>query len=219
MKVTTDACLFGAWCAEDLSNKNSSFGLDIGAGTGLLSLQVAQKNKLQIHAIEIDEDAARQAEENIIASAFSSQIKVLNTDAAHLNYARQYDVIISNPPFYENELQSALPKRNLAHHNGLPLKALFDIVKRNLSDAGQFYLLLPYKRLKEAESLLLNNNLMLHEKCVVYPSLLHLPQRVMLNGSHHHHGRLRQSSIAIKNECNTYTSEFVLLLKDYYLHL
>ncbi|HVG15487.1 MAG TPA: methyltransferase [Chitinophagaceae bacterium] len=218
MKVTTDACLFGAWCANDLQNKKVSTGLDVGSGTGLLSLMVVQKNDVNVHAIEIDKDAAEQAEENVAASPFSSKINVFHTDAAEFRYHLQYDFIISNPPFYENELQSSSATRNLAHHNGLRLQSLLEIIKINLSATGAFYLLLPYKRCKEAELLISQSKLTLNEKCIVSPSPSHLPQRVMLKGSLGASGS-KESFVFIKDERDNYSTEFVSLLKDYYLYL
>jgi tRNA1Val (adenine37-N6)-methyltransferase len=118
MKVTTDACLFGAWCAVEIKNigVKPETGLDIGTGTGLLSLQIVQKNDLAIDAIEVDREAALQAKENMVCSAWKNKIEVINVDAMKFNSPKKYDVIFSNPPFYEFELQSSNAKRNLAHH-------------------------------------------------------------------------------------------------------
>jgi tRNA1Val (adenine37-N6)-methyltransferase len=217
MKVTTDACLFGAWCAEDLKDKKLTSGLDVGTGTGLLSLMVVQKNNVDVHAIEIDKDAAIQAEENVAASPFSKKIKVFHTDAAGFIPSLQYDFIISNPPFYENELQSSSATRNLAHHKGLRLHTLLEMIKRSLSFAGAFYLLLPYKRLKEAQLLIAQSNMVLNGQCIVRPSPVHTPQRVMLKGSFDT-GNPKENSVSIK-EKDGYSAEFISLLKDYYLYL
>jgi tRNA1Val (adenine37-N6)-methyltransferase len=86
MKVTTDACLFGAWVASTISKEQGIHQpnfLDVGSGTGLLSLMVAQKSKAFIDAIEIDKQAASQAAENIAASAWSNRINVIPQDLLH----------------------------------------------------------------------------------------------------------------------------------------
>ena len=109
MKVTTDACLFGAWVAEeDKSEKIITKNvLDIGTGTGLLSLMYAQKNSLaNIDAIEIDEDAYIQAKENVAASPFAERINIIHDDIKRFTFSKKYDCIISNPPFYEKEIRS-----------------------------------------------------------------------------------------------------------------
>src|SRR3954454_12954512 len=121
MKVTTDACLFGAWIAEE--DKSGSLPgtvktvLDIGAGTGLLSLMYSQKNpSSNIDAIEIDEDAYAQSKENVEASPFAERINLIHDDVKRFTFSKKYDCIISNPPFYEKEIRSGNEKKNIAHH-------------------------------------------------------------------------------------------------------
>src|SRR6188472_471230 len=84
MKVTTDACLFGSWCAEEIKKDTGETErknlLEIGAGSGLLSLMIAQKNNCRIEAIEIDDDAAQQAKENIRSSPWIEQIILHHND-------------------------------------------------------------------------------------------------------------------------------------------
>jgi len=102
MKVTTDACLFGAWVADDIKSKvdQPQHALDIGAGTGLLSLMIAQKNPaLFIDAIEIDPGAATQANENILSSPWRNRLKIIEGDIRNFPTDYSYDILISNPPF------------------------------------------------------------------------------------------------------------------------
>ena len=104
MKVTTDGCLFGAWIAIQAGSKKHSLHtvLDIGTGTGLLSLMYAQKNPdAIIDAIEIDEAAAEQARENVEAFPMKNQVHVYCADTRSFSFPHKYDLIISNPPFYE----------------------------------------------------------------------------------------------------------------------
>jgi tRNA1Val (adenine37-N6)-methyltransferase len=218
MKVTTDACLFGAWCAWDLQGKNTSLGLDVGTGTGLLSLQVAQKNDVLIHAVELEKNAAEQAQKNIADSIFSDKIRVTNADVTRIEFIERYDFIISNPPFYEKELQSPVAARNLAHHSGLSLESLLKLIERNLRADGAFYILWPYKRMEQAINYFANSKLVLHEKLLVAASPTHPPQRVMFKGGFNE-TLLKEGSLSIKNADQTYSAEFVSLLKDYYLYL
>ncbi len=119
MKVCTDSCIFGA-TLPTLNERNHQINkvLDVGAGTGLLSLMYAQLNeKCTITAIEIEPNAAKQAKKNIEASKFANKITLLATDFFDYNTETNFDLIICNPPFYEHDLKSPDKNRNLAHHS------------------------------------------------------------------------------------------------------
>lgn len=219
MKVTTDACLFGAWCAEEISKTASTQLLDIGAGTGLLSLMIAQKNSLKIDAIEIDKDAAQQASENMALSPWKENSNVIHEDIATFHAGKKYDCIVSNPPFYENELTSPQERKNLAHHSSqLPFSQLLQLIKDLLAGEGVFFLLLPFKRIKEAEALIDQQQFYIHKKVVVHPSVSHPPFRVMFMCSPKNK-ETAASQIFIRDENQHYTPAFVALLKEYYLYL
>lgn len=232
MKVTTDACLFGAWVAEKVSSfkkvtpeKGSaiSTALDIGTGTGLLSLMLLQKNpSLKVDAIEIDKDAALQAKENIASSPWNEAITIINTDVKKHTSPVQYDIIISNPPFYERELKGDNLKKNTAHHDeGLLLSELLQIIKQLLNPSGSFYLLLPYKRLNEAILLFCQHELAADSVVHVRQTIKHNYFRVMIKGKMKKDLEIPfdKREISVWNEEQQYTTEFINLLKDYYLYL
>jgi len=218
MKVTTDSCLFGAWVAHQLSKRNATGNLlDIGAGTGLLSVMVAQQNPpLQIDAIEIDAEASKQAEENFSASPWKERLSIIHDDVSTHQFTKTYDYVISNPPFYENELKSPNPGRKLAHHEGIAISSLLDVIRRNLSSKGRFFLLLPYKRVNEIMQLLRNAEFRIERFVSVSQSPSHSSFRIMLEGSMAGWDEIySQESITITETTNVYTEEFVYLLKDY----
>lgn len=230
MKVTTDGCLFGAWVAEKIGNSNQDIKhvLDIGTGTGLLSLVLAQKNKaVHIDAVEIDKDAAAQAIENVILSSWAERIKVYPVDAKEFQSNILYDLIISNPPFYENELKSGIDQKNVAHHSqDLSLKELIAIIKKCLKPDGFFCLLLPYKRNAEVKVLLSEQDMPITQITFVRQSNNHDFFRIMLTGksSTAETAEIVFEEIAIKegslkNASDKYTPAFINLLKEYYLHL
>jgi tRNA1Val (adenine37-N6)-methyltransferase len=233
MKVTTDACLFGAWVAREIKNVEhpGSFGkkliinncLDIGAGTGLLSLMLLQKNPLiKVNAIEIDKEAAEQANENVAASPWKENISVINADVRNFVPGEKFDCIISNPPFYENELRSDNEKKNLAHHgNELKLEALLHFITKNLAEGGSFFLLLPYKRNEEIKKLFSNNQLHVASICFVRQSAKHEYFRIMLKGNCDtvKKEETEIDEISIWNDKQQYTQVFTELLKEYYLYL
>lgn len=225
MKVTTDACLFGAWIAEEVKSQNLKVksGLDIGTGTGLLPLMVTQKNpELKIDAIEIDRDAAEQAKINVGSSPWKEQINIIQDDVKAFSFEKEFDLIISNPPFYENELRSANDSKNVAHHSeNLTFKELLVIIKGNLSKRGSFFLLLPYKRNEEIKKLLKDNELNISKILFVRQSVKHDYFRIMLKGKLREQENIETefNEISIGDDNQQYTNEFKQLLKDYYLHL
>ena len=223
MKVTTDACLFGAWIAESNSELHAGHVLDIGTGTGLLSMMYAQKNaSAVIDAIEIDQEAYKQAKDNVARSKFSPNIRVLHGDVREHSFERKYDVIMSNPPFYEQEIKSRDVKKNVAHHQeGLLLMELLEVIKTNLSPKGNFYLLVPFKRHEEVKKMFLKQDLSLSKILFVKQSTRHDYFRLMIRGNlNHQPGRETAiGEISIWDDQEHYTPEFKSLLKDYYLKL
>jgi tRNA1Val (adenine37-N6)-methyltransferase len=221
MKVTTDACLFGSWIAEELKQRENRIQiLDIGTGTGLLSLMVAQKNHVLIDAVEINVDAAEQAMENIRSSPWEESIHVINKNILDIKTPKTYDVIISNPPFYENELSSPNKEKNKAHHSTeLNLRQLFEIINKQLNDRGEFFLLLPYKRNIEIDALINEFNFHVSKKIILSPSSIHSPFRIMIRAGKIYRSETQVFELAVKNEDQQYSAAFISLLKDYYLHL
>lgn len=222
MKVTTDACLFGAWVARELHTETTpgSRLLDIGAGTGLLSLLVAQKTEGLIDAIEMDPEAAAQAAENVSRSPWPYRIRLVRNDLLQWQPMAAYDFIFANPPFYENELKSGRAAKNIAHHDeGLKLTALLSFVYEHLTEKGSFFLLLPAKREAELAGLFQQNGLWIEEQIRVKQTPRHAPFRSMIRGRSGGGAGFREHSLTIKDETDAYTPAFALLLSDYYLYL
>ncbi|HJS54591.1 MAG TPA: methyltransferase [Chitinophagaceae bacterium] len=225
MKVTTDACLFGAWLTDEVGNQESAVNsvLDIGTGTGLLGLMFAQKNpEAKIDAIEIDKGAAEQARINVDSSPWKEQINIVQADTKLFPFEKRFDLIMSNPPFYEKEIRSATDNKNIAHHGKeLKLEELFRIIKNNLAADGNFFLLLPYKRNEEIRKLLKDHELQISKLLFVRQSVKHGYFRIMLKGklSEEKDEETEFDEMSIWNENQQYTKEFTQLLNDYYLHL
>lgn len=155
MKVSTDACLFGAfiadWCSKQ--SKLPQSVLDIGTGTGLLSLMLAQKNPTaKFTAIELDELASVQAAENCANSPWHKQIKVLNQNVLQWNETENdlFDLIVCNPPFFKQHLISEEEQRAMARHDEhLTLEHLKNIAQKHLEEQGVIAFLLPFSRKEE----------------------------------------------------------------------
>ena len=222
MKVTTDSCVFGAWTAREIATDQKRIGrvLDIGGGTGLLSMMVAQKNEVEIDAVEIDKEAAKQSIENIAASPWKERIHVFNEDITLFKTRGNYDYIISNPPFYENELSSENKKKNTAHHSeDLTLAQAVQVIVANLNEEGTFFLMLPFKRKEEMERLLEQNHLYITTILILRQSLKHGSFRLFVKGSNRSADVHNELSMSIWDNGQHYTESFVELLKDYYLYL
>jgi tRNA1Val (adenine37-N6)-methyltransferase len=218
MKVTTDACLFGSWVADQLVDQQ--YILDIGGGTGVLSLMLAQKNKSsQITTVEIEASCFQQLSENIQQSIYASQINPVHQNILDFQSSIKFNTIISNPPFYENQLKSDKGNVNQARHEeSLSLKKLFDSANRHLDIEGQFYVLLPYYRMEESIALAEGMGFTTTTCTVVHQTPAHQPFRAMLKFAKKT-SPLVKSIITISERNGNYTEEFTRLLKDYYLHL
>jgi tRNA1Val (adenine37-N6)-methyltransferase len=217
MKVCTDACLFGAIAANI---QNAVYYLDIGTGTGLLPLMLAQKNPHSlIDAVEIDTAAYQQATENIEATAWADRIKVFNTDILTFDPGKQYDFIISNPPFFTDHLKSPDAKKNNAKHNTtLELTALLKIADSHLTADGIFAVLLPYKGAENFIEEAIRLNLHLTRQILVKQTLKHKFFRSILFFKRKE-SLPDLSEIIIKDGEGNYTNEFSAFLKDYYMFL
>jgi tRNA1Val (adenine37-N6)-methyltransferase len=218
MKVCTDACILGAWFAEKIPSYSSV--LDIGCGSGLLMMMLAQKNHSDIHGIEIDLPSFKQLKENINHSKWKDKLKAFPGDARTFSFPGQYDFIISNPPFFENDLPSEQDSLNIAKHSkSLSLEELLKVIDQNLARDGSFGILLPYHRHAYFIDLCSKQGFWLSEQLLVrqtpghnyFRSILHFKRKADKFSPGH--------ELVIQDEKNNYTTEFKDLLKDYYLHL
>lgn len=220
MKVTTDGCLFGAWVASRVAGQHWESALDIGTGSGLLSLMVAQQNNCPIDALEIDPEAAQQAAENMAASPWAGQLRVIAGDLLRFPALRQYPLIFSNPPFYEAELAAAHKGRNLAHHSGgLLLKDLFSRSFDLLTTGGSAFFLLPAKREQEIVQMVQQQGWQIVQWVRVHQSAQHAAFRLIVQLSKQPAGETAFSEIQICAAGRQYSAAFTALLKDYYLYL
>jgi tRNA1Val (adenine37-N6)-methyltransferase len=221
MKVTSDACLFGAWVANkiqslDLKEKHL---LDIGAGTGLLSLMVAQQSDAKIDAVEIETAAAIQAQQNFEQSPWNNRLFLHNSSIQNFIPRYKYDFIFTNPPFFFNDLKSENQERNIAlHATFLNLDELLQSIVNQLNENSYFAILLPNNRVEEFVNFAKQYSFYLAEIMHVKQTENHNYFRSMLLFSNQINGKLMESEIAIKID-NQYSNEFFELLKTYYLYL
>jgi tRNA1Val (adenine37-N6)-methyltransferase len=218
MKVCTDACILGAWFADKISPYSTV--LDIGAGTGLLMMMLAQRSQNEIHGIEIDEAAYRQLQENTSQNDWQQRLTVFQGDARSFPFPQKYDFIISNPPFFESDLLSANDREQIAKHSTLlTLDELIKVIANNLQPQGSFGILLPYHRWEYFDQLASQHHFSLTQKLVVKQSPKHAPFRSILQYTRAKVDFATTVDLTIQQIDRVYTPEFVKLMKDYYLYL
>lgn len=217
MKVTTDGCLFGAWVTKHLPISNHV--LDIGGGTGLLSLMVAQKHNSKISSVEIEAECYQQLQENIHQSPYADKVNAIHADILDYTTDLEFDVILSNPPFYEQQLKSDQQSINQARHDeSLLLEDLFKKSNALLNSNGSFFVLLPFYRNEECLQLAKKYEFFPNRICTVKQSPNHKPFRMMY-WFEKNEKNCTEESLAVSNSKGSYTEDFSELLKDYYLYL
>ena len=179
MKVGTDGLLLGAWAQGGKSV------LDIGTGTGLVALMMAQRfPEAHVDAIDIDADAASQAEDNARRSPFADRVAVRCVSLQEYVAEREYDSIVCNPPFFTQSLQSPDNKRTLARHSiALPFDDLFRHARRLMSEDGVLSIVVPSDALSQIETVAVMNNLFLVRRCFVRTTRKKPARRLLLSFS------------------------------------
>lgn len=211
LKITTEACLFGAWSAQ-FPQQNT---LDIGTGCGLLIGMLAQAHpQAQFTGIEIQDNVAKLATDNML-SLSKSNIQIQSKGLAE--YDGQHDFIISNPPFFINHLKNTDASKNQAMHSDtLSPAEVAEGIGRNLMADGKFTVLYPPLGMKQFEKAALAHGLYLNEICEVKHQSKHETLRIMAQGSFQK-SEIISETICIKELDGTYSREFTNLLKPYYL--
>lgn len=218
MKVGTDGVLLGAWTKI----REAKTALDIGTGTGLISLMLSQRsgNLLSIDAIDIDEYAILQAAENVKRTTFE------NVDCIHSSLQdysndceKRYDLIVSNPPYFSSSLHSPSGQRTLARHtDSLQMDEFMNISARLLSPGGYLSLIFPYTDKDLLIELAENSGLYVSRITNVYPMPHLQAKRILLEFS-----LLKQeveaTDLIIEKERHIYTDDFTELVRDFYLKL
>ncbi|RBL91257.1 tRNA1(Val) (adenine(37)-N6)-methyltransferase [Chitinophaga flava] len=221
MKVCTDACIQGAFTAQYLSATDITVSaiLDIGAGTGLLSLMLAQEVPVPVTAVELDPAAAMQAAANFQASPWADRLVLTQEDIRKMTAPQPFDFIITNPPFYEAALKSGHAQKDQAMHaTNLSYADLLDAIGRNLREGGEFSVLLPYVQFEVFTALASTKGYHLRKILRVKQSVKHGYFRATGIFSKTQ-GHTETEELAIYDENNHYTPAFEALLRPYYLKL
>jgi tRNA1Val (adenine37-N6)-methyltransferase len=214
LKISTEACILGAWTHRFAQGKI----LDIGTGCGLLACMLAQSNpEVQIDAIEIQQEVADLAKENIKNSLFKNQIQIINSDIRSIANEAIYDFIISNPPFFNNHLPATSQDKQVAiHDDELSYVDLALSIKKRLKPGGKFAILYPKEVMDKFENELALNGLFIQKYLYVFPTAQSKLLRAVCLGSTEKEEKSIEN-LYIRDADNEYTETFKLLLNPYYL--
>jgi tRNA1Val (adenine37-N6)-methyltransferase len=222
MKVGTDGVLLGAWC----SCREGEL-LDIGTGTGLIAIMIAQRAKATlIDAVEIEATAYQQTLENISNCSWSDRISAYHSSIQEFcpnlsadKAGKKYDGIISNPPFFVDATKAPNSERNTARHtDDLSFTDLIDAVVRLLNPDGIFSLILPITESIEFIQLAKEQKLFINRKCIVKPNPAKPAKRVLMEFSFHKKEIIKEELTIETETRHQYTKEYISLTQDFYLN-
>ncbi len=219
MKIGTDGVLLGAWA--EVSGAQQV--LDIGAGSGVIALMLAQRTETaQIHAVEVDAEAYGQACENVEATPWADRVHVFHAPIQDFTQTSgdQYDLIVSNPPFFSGGTFSASQDRNSVRHTiKLPHGDLLQAVRKLLSAAGSFCVVLPLIEGLRFAELAQDYHLFCTKMTEVRPKTDKPVERLLMQFQANPRPLLKDSLVVQHEERNDWTEEYIKLTGEFYLKM
>ncbi|MCS6823334.1 MAG: methyltransferase [Cytophagaceae bacterium] len=218
MKICTDSCLFGALI--DVANRKKI--LDIGTGTGLLALMMAQKCDAQIYAIEPDEINADLAEKNFNSSPWKNNLRLLQYSVQQFTQDTdlKFDLIVSNPPFYEKYLPSGNKRKDIAKHNSdLSYQELVSAIQSLLHNQGICWILLPVRQMSDFEEISAQHGIYVSQRFFIKNRPYENPIRVVSVFEKKYSSYILQSEITIRDKDEKHHVLFKNLMRPFYLYL
>ncbi len=219
MKVGTDGVLLGAWANPDNCEKI----LDIGSGTGLIAIMLAQRSvEAKIHAIEIDKNAFEQASENIKNCPWNSRIKIFNESIQDFSKTSfdAYDLIVSNPPFFSGGTFSGNQDRDSVRHTvKLPHGDLLMVVRKLLSKTGKFCVVLPFVEGLRFQEMAKQYHLYCTKILEINPLEDKPVERLLLQFEREEKSLIKEELIIQNKGRNNWTEAYVDLTGDFYLKM
>lgn len=215
MKIGTDGILIGAWV--NISKKFK--GLDIGSGTGIITIMLCQRNlNLELDSIELSQSAVMDAKINIENSNWSNRIKLFHQDLKDFHPDSNYDLIVSNPPYFKKSLQPSNSERSKARHqNDLKLEDILKFSNQNLTKDGSLNIILPFEQKKEAIEFAKKHGLNAIRECSVYPKPNKAPHRILIEFSRCENKQLIKESLVIEEAGrHNYSEDYKKLTREFY---
>lgn len=217
MKVGTDAILLGRWTEV----KPTDVVLDIGTGCGLLPLMLSQKGVSQVDAVDIDAASIEEATINFQASQWRDQLKTFCVDIIDFQTDKQYDLIVSNPPFFSCFSKCDSDRKSRARHTdmGLSYETLCVAVRRLMKADGRFSLVLPFVESLDFLEVATGYRLFLHKRMTIIPIEGKTPNRVNLELAFSETDLVQEETFTIRDRNKRFTAQYNEFLKDFYLGL
>lgn len=217
MKVGTDGCLLGAW----FDTYNCKRILDIGAGTGLISIMAAQRcPAATITGIEIDCIAAQRATENVKNSPWSERVEIVNIDINDFTAEERFDAIVSNPPYFSQSLKCDNEQRTLARHNdSLTPESFFRNASLLLAEDGRISIIIPSDALDEWASQATFKGFSVHRITRVHTTPRKEAKRVLVEFRKSVCTAPLTEKLILETAPGEYSPEATAMLKDFYLKL
>lgn len=214
MKVGTDAMLLGSLVS--LADQPTTV-LDIGTGTGVLALMMAQRSeRALVMALEIDELACHEAEENFKASPWSNRLASIHEDVLEIEFDSKFDLIVSNPPYYENSLLSENDRTSRAKHaEFLPVDSLLRKVKELLASDGSFWVIIPFENTSTWIELAKIHDLFLsHSTSIIGKEGQGEKRSVLAFGRNQ--SETMSTQLTVRDSNNNYSKEYIELTKEFH---
>ena len=217
MKVGTDAILLGRWTEV----KPTDVVLDIGTGCGLLPLMLSQKGVAHVDAVDIDAASIEEATLNFEASQWREHLKAYCKDIVDFEADKQYDLVVSNPPFFNRFSKCDSERKSRARHNdaGLTYATICHEVVRLMKPEGRLALVLPFDVSSDFLQTAEHHGLYLHKRMTIIPIAGKDPNRVNLELGFGKKDDVQEETFIIRDADNRFTAQYNEFLKDYYLGL
>lgn len=216
MKVGTDGCLLGAWFCTDGSQRI----LDIGSGTGLISMMAAQRCNAKIVGIEIDAIAAERAKANANKSPWGNRIEIIHSDLQNYTSEEPFDTIVSNPPYFSNSLKCDNEQRSLARHDDSLSPALFFTKSQELlSCKGKISLILPTDTIDKWINEATFKGFSTHRITQIQTTPRKAPKRALIELRRDNCIAPQKEILILESSPGRYSDEACRLLRDFYLKI
>ncbi|NCC72254.1 MAG: methyltransferase domain-containing protein [Sphingobacteriia bacterium] len=216
MKIGTDAVLLGAWVDIETTTQRI---LDVGTGCGIIALMLAQRSSALIDAIDIDPESVSEASENFRHSPWPNQLRALDISLQDFSYksTEKYDMIVCNPPFFQNSLKPKNPKLKLAKHNHqLDFRTFWECISGLITANGTVGVILPVNEADYFENLGFEMNLYLVKKCSVIPITGKKANRKLLLFSPIEPDNMVSEEIILRQQSGSFSRAYRELTREYH---